>query len=201
MDADAIRSVDRIVPLQEAVSRGLRHYFTGEPCGRGHMADRLVKGRGCTDCFRENTLRWRAANRDKLRECVRNYRRKNMATLRERNLERYYRNHEQYKSKHQEWMRANPEKKAQYSRKRHKHAVANGRNDLTADDVREIAALQGGRCALCARKVKLTVDHMLALSKGGENTRRNVQMLCHPCNSGKRDRDAMAYARTRGALL
>lgn len=34
----------------EAVKNGDKHYFTGKPCKRGHVALRFTKGGGCVDC-------------------------------------------------------------------------------------------------------------------------------------------------------
>lgn len=45
-----------------------------------------------------------------------------------------------------------------------------------------------GRCARCKRKRRLTRDHIIALSKGGDDRITNIQPLCGPCNSRKRDR-------------
>lgn len=44
------------------------------------------------------------------------------------------------------------------------------------------------RCAWCQEKKKLTVDHIVPLSKGGGNTIDNIQPLCSTCNTRKKDR-------------
>ena len=42
------------------------------------------------------------------------------------------------------------------------------------------------RCRICkASGVKLEVDHVVPLSKGGSNDMDNLQALCVPCNRGK----------------
>ena len=38
-----------IVTIEEARSRGLRWYFTGKPCLRGHIAKRKISN-SCCDC-------------------------------------------------------------------------------------------------------------------------------------------------------
>lgn len=35
---------------KEAAAKGARHYFTGKPCIRGHVAPRFVSNTGCTEC-------------------------------------------------------------------------------------------------------------------------------------------------------
>ncbi|WP_419842107.1 DNA methyltransferase [Candidatus Poriferisodalis sp.] len=58
---------------------------------------------------------------------------------------------------------------------------------------------QGGHCAGCGlhfREQNLTVDHIIARSKGGTDHISNLQLLCARCNSVKGDR-GMAYLRDR----
>ena len=42
----------------DAKAQGATHYFTGKPCGRGHVALRKTKG-GCIECIKED---WAADN-------------------------------------------------------------------------------------------------------------------------------------------
>ena len=44
------------------------------------------------------------------------------------------------------------------------------------------------RCAHCRTTENLTVDHILAVSRGGSDELDNLQFLCQPCNSRKGDR-------------
>ena len=43
-------------------------------------------------------------------------------------------------------------------------------------------------CVFCGAVDDLTVDHIVPLSRGGNDDRDNLQTLCRSCNSGKRDR-------------
>lgn len=46
----------------------------------------------------------------------------------------------------------------------------------------------GGRCALCGRKITLsemTLDHIVPLDRGGEDSVRNLQCACRVCNQFK----------------
>jgi hypothetical protein len=49
------------------------------------------------------------------------------------------------------------------------------------------------RCRLCgmtaADGIKLHVDHIVPVAKGGKTVERNLWALCQPCNSGKSDSD------------
>ena len=48
-----------IISIEEAVAHGLTRFFTGVPCPRGHVAERRVLGRHCTECHRVNAKRYR----------------------------------------------------------------------------------------------------------------------------------------------
>jgi hypothetical protein len=64
----------------EAKALGLKRFFTGEPCSHGHVAERGVSSRRCTECGRASALKWRAANLKKARKKEREYGRKRRAT-------------------------------------------------------------------------------------------------------------------------
>ncbi len=69
-------------------------------------------------------------------------------------------------------------------------------NDLTPTQWRQIVAAWGGRCAYCGCiPTVLTMDHVIALSRGGHHTASNVVPACGPCNSRKSDGPAPPFVR------
>ena len=107
--------------------------------------------------------------------------------------------------KHRKWRQANPEKVvAATLRHRKKNpninrlTVGNRRARLlkaegyyTQAEWQAIKERQGFRCLMCGRcqpDIKLTVDHIQPLSKGGRNSSENLQGLCQSCNSRKNDK-------------
>lgn len=62
-----------------------------------------------------------------------------------------------------------------------------------SDDVRyNVLKRDGFRCCICGATaddgVRLEVDHIIPVSKGGKSTYDNLQTLCERCNRGKRDK-------------
>jgi 5-methylcytosine-specific restriction endonuclease McrA len=97
---------------------------------------------------------------------------------------------------------ANPERTtATHHRRRAKERSAAG--SWAAADIQEIRRMQRDKCAVCRKplKGKGDVDHIIALANGGSNDRRNLQLLCHSCNSSKQARCPVEFMQSRGLLI
>lgn len=118
----------------EARAQGLKKYFTGKPCKRGHIAERYVAGM-CVPCRLAQNDRWAKANPDKKAASVKVFREKNAERLKAKqaayHAEWYAKNRdkklEQNKTYLREkpevsrkatrkWQKANPEKAASYAK-------------------------------------------------------------------------------------
>ena len=53
-------------PRKDAQLAGQKRYFTGEPCLRGHVADRFVSTKACTVCANEKKKAWNKINVDRV---------------------------------------------------------------------------------------------------------------------------------------
>lgn len=136
---------------------------------------------------REQSQRDHVKHRDKRLTRHRQWRRQNKEVLAESN---------------RAWRRANPDLCRANSRNykaRKKGAVGTH----TAADIADIRRLQRDRCAMCGVHLygKGHVDHIRALVNGGTNDRRNIQILCQPCNNRKHAKDEFEFARLNGLLL
>lgn len=58
----------KIIARDEARAKGLKRYYTFEPCHRGHIAERLVSNCCCLVCFNENSKARRAGNPESVRQ-------------------------------------------------------------------------------------------------------------------------------------
>ena len=151
---------------------------------------------------RQASRRYRAKNRDKVREAGRRY----AAKHREKRLEysrRYHAEHrEEFLAKGRVWRTANLEKERERARlytKTPSGKAAGARSDakrrsrlraadctLTADEWRSILERNKGRCYWCKKKFKrLTMDHVIPLSKGGKHIKENLVPACPRCNGKK----------------
>ena len=77
-----------IISRKDALAQGLKHYFTGKPCKRGHLAKRSVSYKGCKECEAERSKAryqansesdkarvkaWYAANKEQARNYNKEY--------------------------------------------------------------------------------------------------------------------------------
>lgn len=79
------------------------------------------------------------------------------------------------------WQRANRDKVAAQSRRRYarKRGAA---GSLTANEWKTLCEYYENQCLRCGTEGKMTVDHIVPLSKGGSNSIDNIQPLCGRCN-------------------
>ena len=85
------------------------------------------------------------------------------------------------------WGELNIEKCRSYNRKRRRILrLVQGRHSLK--EWLELRASTKGICPCCKKKVglsKLSLDHIIPISKGGTDYIWNIQPLCLSCNSSK----------------
>jgi 5-methylcytosine-specific restriction endonuclease McrA len=101
-------------------------------------------------------------------------------------------------------MRRHPDKVNAKTRNRQARKRGNGGTHTIAD-IAWLMEKQKKRCAhlWCRRSLKegYQVDHILPLAKDGPNDRKNLQLLCQPCNSRKSDTHPVDFAQQHGMLL
>lgn len=109
------------ITRQQAKESGLKRYFTGEPCKRGHIAERHVSGATCVKCAadryeknRDELLQinkeWSIANPEKRRQSKKRYHDKNKGKARERQRRYAKENPEKISEKRKRYREKNKEK-------------------------------------------------------------------------------------------
>lgn len=159
----------------------------------------LSKNRGK---LRKQQSAWTRANKDKAKAIHRQWYDRNADAQRARGRLKRAENIEYYRAYSRIYNSKNKPKLAAIARNRLARTKFNGGTHTDAD-VAEILKLQKGRCAYCRTSAsqKYHVDHIIPLAKGGSNARRNLQVLCPPCNQTKSARDPIEYMQEKGMLL
>jgi len=215
-----VQSQHHVCTREEAISSGLKWFFTGIPCRRGHLALRRSSNGHCRDCEIVRHAENYPKNREKIVESQRERRKKNP---------KYTAN---YLAKRQAWRQANPAearamRRAEYVANKENYqrlnakwyaenrdrakALAHARRALllSADgshgvaDVRRLFSLQKAKCAHCHTSIKdgYHIDHVIPLARGGGNGPDNLQLLCPFCNLSKGAKDPIQWKQESGMLL
>jgi len=178
-----------LISIEQARAEGLRWYFTGQPCPRGHIAKRSLSNRFCRACEDANSARRRAENpepfraRDRARQDDkrREQRRESWARHRESQLAQDRARHaaapERKREQADAWWRANRERKYAYVAQRKKQIIRATPSWLTAEQRAEINALY---LEAQRRPGEWHVDHIIPLrGKGvcGLHVPWNLQLL------------------------
>lgn len=207
-----------IISRKQAKALGLKRYYTGVPCKNGHLAERYVGGH-CVECDAAWSKSWHKANRSHLSKYWNDWRKTNSTRENEKLRER--RKDKAVRAKHNAWnaswrqnnkdkmrvlvWRWRRKKPENYKASKHKRRSRQAVGSHTAADILDILRLQDGKCAYCSVPLdqKYQVDHIVPLALGGDNGRRNIQLLCieNACNQRKNDSDPIDFARSLGRLL
>jgi 5-methylcytosine-specific restriction endonuclease McrA len=83
-----------------------------------------------------------------------------------------------------EWRAAHPDKVRIHKNNRRCREKNGG--VITNDEWENLLNKYGNKCLCCGRNdVRITIDHVIPISRGGMNTIENAQPLCTSCNSKK----------------
>jgi len=151
----------------------------------------------------EYQAEYRKANREKVRIAIAKWRKENSERAKATDGKWAKENPEKATAGHAKWNKVNPEKKAV---KRNKRRAAKYGNTpisemLTSTEWLAILAEAGGHCAYCDKEAKLTLDHVIPLSKGGKHSKDNVVPACEHCNKSKGNKTLEAWNTSQRAQL
>jgi hypothetical protein len=133
---------------------GLKRYFTGKPCPKGHVSERVTRNGECSACAVDRSRNYERENREARNKKSREYARRNIDKIREyqaknrkhlskkalewqrRNRDRvlearrkrYWDNIDESRRKSREWKQNNPEKTAELRKRHRERRLADTRN-------------------------------------------------------------------------
>lgn len=99
-----------IISRKEAKARGLKRYFTGEPCKHGHVAERNYSDKKCIECKSGHVKLWRDRFPEKVKSSCKSWRQKNQDRSKELSRKNREENPERNKIKLKIWKKNNPSK-------------------------------------------------------------------------------------------
>lgn len=176
-----------IISRAEAKGLGLKLYFTGFQCKRGHINSRRVDNSQCIECARLIAGSWNRANPIRHGVHSASYRKRHSGILMVKSRQWAIRNPDKVCAIVKRWRLANPTHVAAINRNR-RARVKGAEGKHTHGDIQDILVSQRHECVYCS--VALTadnrhIDHIVPISVGGHNGRNNIQILCGTCNMRK----------------
>lgn len=139
--------------------------------------------RTCKKCVYKS----RENKKDNQKKLARKWYLENRELTLKRQSKYYQENKERLKAYGRQHTKDNPEIYKAASHRRRAAIKNNGRNDLTADQIRWLFD-NFQKCIYCGIEDDLTIDHIKPISKGGQNTLDNIVVACMGCNNKKRTR-------------
>lgn len=145
----------------------------------------------CRDCRTAASKSYREQHRERLLEQQREWNACNAERLKSYRAARYQANREEICARERErYARvaaADPEKYRAKFHQRRAQIQSNG-GTYTSEEWHILCSRYGNICLRCYAKTKLTVDHIVPVSRGGSNSIENLQPLCRFCNATKSDK-------------
>lgn len=188
-----------VIQRQQAKKSGLKSYFTGEPCCRGHVSERFTGKGTCKACMREDYV----ANVDRKKEYDKARCDKIRDVLRAARKTHYEKNKERHNQQVKAWCKKHPERrraicKAYKARRR--------AWELSGDTTAKIYSWEKSVpkfCHWCGIDCRsyYEIDHYHPLSKGGKHDVANLVISCKKCNQRKAAKDPYEFANSLGRLF
>ena len=132
-------------------------------------------------------IQYRVNHSDKGKQRQKRYRDSHKKERSESFKKWYEKNKERMNELHRLWVSKNKESARQIDRKQYARRKK-AKGNFTLKEWEEVKKKHGYRCAICKKMKKLTVDHIIPLSKNGTNYIQNIQSLCKNCNSSKNNK-------------
>lgn len=140
------------------------------------------------------------ANRQRILARVKSYFEENKTRILQYQAEYYAENTGKVKANVAAYQKANPEKHHHFQNRRRARKFENGGSHTLEQRQAKFAGF-GNACVYCGTTERLTIDHMIPLSRGGTDDIENIVPACRSCNSKKHDKTAEEFLEDTGRLL
>lgn len=124
------------------------------------------------------------ANRERILSYKKEHYKANKEAILKKSKEYFECNKEEVLSKNREYCRKNPDRFSLYHNHRRINETVNG-GSHTIKQRREKFLALGNVCYYCSIPGKMTVDHMIPISRGGTDNIDNIVPACTTCNCRK----------------
>lgn len=133
--------------------------------------------------------RWKINNPEKVAEIKKKWLVSNPEKRRESVHKSYEKHKEEKLAYSKKWRMENNDKRIFYEKSRRARIYGAEINDFNKRQWEEVLSEHGNFCHYCGRDdVRMTMDHVIPLSKGGNHTKSNIVPACLSCNSKKNNR-------------
>ena len=197
----------RIISREQAKTGGLNLYFTGRLCKNGHISERRLNSGICLECeimfrkrdrdlFKSGERPWpqQSPRRREISIRQKESKRRLAGLPKRKNLtdeERKIREERRRIMKLQrqiKWHQNNPFARRLQERKRRALKRKLSTENVNEEFIINLKEYQNNKCVYCQTDItntKFHIDHRTPLVRGGGHIRKNLQLLCPPCNLKK----------------
>jgi 5-methylcytosine-specific restriction endonuclease McrA len=136
------------------------------------------------------TSAWGKANRERVKETKAVWRENNREKMREYHRQYRLKNPDKAKAALAKWSKNNPDQTRASAAKRRVQKAANGVFEIS---LKEISKLYRSNCVYCGQSGKMTMDHVIPVSRGGRHSIGNLVPACQSCNFSKHNHTIMEW--------
>lgn len=176
-----IRTLDWIKRNPEKKARQVKRYKEKrkEYCAAKNKAYKQ------TEKYKLKAKEYREINKEKINKVSSEWQRKNPERKRKNVKNWLFRNAHKLSEYARNYQKRHPEQVTKSSRKR-REIFKNIDGNFNFSEWENLCKYFENKCLYCGKfGIKLTVDHVIPISKGGSNFISNIQPLCQRCNSKK----------------
>ena len=183
----------------------MKQYKTCNKCGqfkakaefgirKGKLGQNNYLRQPCKECERLSSKDWKQKNKQKACANAKSWRAKNKIAWSQIQQKSYQQNKPKRQRAMADYRKANPEKLRAYANNRRTLELAAKSFLITTKDLRRLLAKD---CVYCKQKPSQHIDHIIPLSKGGDNSIGNLTGACATCNLSKGSKFVMEWKKGR----